>query len=136
MPAEANRAIKAAHRAMWALGDYHRFATSTVWELGPILVEACGVRAGQQVLDVAAGTGNVAIRAARTGAIVVASDLTPEHFEAWRRAAHDEGVSVEWVEADAEALPFDATASTSSPRHSARCSRRTTRLVVARKRAA
>lgn len=101
-----DRRLKAAQRAIWALGDYHRFATSTVWELGPILVEACGISGRQRVLDVAAGTGNVAIRAAKTGATVVASDLTPEHFEAGRRAASAEGVELEWIEADAEALPF------------------------------
>ena len=56
--------VNTSARAMWALGDYHRFATETVWELGPVLVTACGVSAGQRVLDVAAGTGNVAIRAA------------------------------------------------------------------------
>src|SRR5918993_927578 len=100
------RTITAAHRAMWASGDYHRFATATVWELGPVLVGACGISAGQRVLDVASGTGNVAIRAAKTGATVVASDLTPENFEAGRGAAADEGVEVEWREADAEALPF------------------------------
>jgi ubiquinone/menaquinone biosynthesis C-methylase UbiE len=92
---------------MWAMGDYHTFAKATVWGLGPILVEACGVRAGQRVLDVAAGTGNVAIRAAKAGASVVASDLTPENFEAGRGAARAEGVDLEWIEADAEALPFD-----------------------------
>ena len=91
---------------MWALGDYHRFATETVWEVGPVLVEACAVAPGQRVLDVAAGTGNVAIRAAEAGARVVAADLTPENFEAGRRAAAARGVELEWVEADAEALPF------------------------------
>jgi ubiquinone/menaquinone biosynthesis C-methylase UbiE len=95
-----------ATRAMWAAGDYHRFATHTVWELGPRLVEACGITAGQRVLDVACGTGNVAIRAAETGAHVVASDLTPEHFEAGRREAAGHGVQLAWVEADAEDLPF------------------------------
>ena len=104
--AEADRSLKAAHRAMWALGDYHRFATSTVWELGAVLVQACGITAGQRVLDVAAGTGNTAIQAARTGARVVASDLTPEHFEAGRREARAQGVTLEWKEADAETLPF------------------------------
>jgi len=84
---DADRSLKAAHRAMWALGDYHRFAIATVWELGPVLVKACGISAGQRVLDVAAGTGNTAIRAAKTGARVVASDLTPENFEAGRREA-------------------------------------------------
>ncbi len=97
---------KAAERAMWALGDYHAFAKQTVWELGPLLVEACGITEGQRVLDVAAGTGNVAIRAAAAGADVVASDLTPENFDAGRAEARAQGVAVEWVEADAEALPF------------------------------
>jgi ubiquinone/menaquinone biosynthesis C-methylase UbiE len=92
---------------MWAMGDYDRFARAAVWELGPLLVEACGVTRGQRVLDVAAGTGNVAIRAAKAGALVVASDLTPEHFDAGRRAAAAQGVELEWVEGDAEALPFD-----------------------------
>jgi ubiquinone/menaquinone biosynthesis C-methylase UbiE len=92
---------------MWAMGDYDRFARATVWELGPVVVEACGVTRGQRVLDVAAGTGNVAIRAAKAGALVAASDLTPEHFDAGRRGAAAEGVELEWVEGDAEALPFD-----------------------------
>src|SRR5687767_544474 len=104
---EPERDHKATERAMWALGDYHRFAKETVWELGPVLVEACGIAAGQRVLDVAAGTGNVAIRAAEAGAEVVASDLTPENFEAGHREARARGVEPEWIEADAEALPFD-----------------------------
>jgi ubiquinone/menaquinone biosynthesis C-methylase UbiE len=104
--ADANRQIKAAARQAWALGDYHGFAKATVWELGAVLVEACGISAGQRVLDVAAGTGNTAIRAAQAGADVVASDLTPENFEAGRREAEAHNVALEWVEADAEALPF------------------------------
>lgn len=94
-------------RTMWAAGDYHRFATSTIWELGPVLVAACGVGSGQRVLDVAAGSGNAAIRAAEEGAEVVASDLTTANFEAGRREARARGVELGWVEADAEALPFD-----------------------------
>src|SRR5262245_56166588 len=97
---------KAEMRAMWARGDYARFARETVWELGPVLVEAARISAGQRVLDVATGTGNVAIRAAEAGAQVVASDLTPEHFEAGRREAAKRGLELDWVEADAEALPF------------------------------
>jgi 2-polyprenyl-3-methyl-5-hydroxy-6-metoxy-1,4-benzoquinol methylase len=96
----------AAAPSMWALGDYHRFARETVWEVGPVLVEACGISRGQRVLDVAAGTGNVAIRAAEAGAEVVASDVTPENFEAGRREASLRGVELEWVEADAQQLPF------------------------------
>jgi SAM-dependent methyltransferase len=101
-----DRQFKARQRAMWALGDYHKVATTALWDFGPLLVEACGISRGQRVLDVAAGTGNVAIRAAETGAEVVASDLTPENFDAGRREAGAHGVQLEWVEADAEALPF------------------------------
>jgi 2-polyprenyl-3-methyl-5-hydroxy-6-metoxy-1,4-benzoquinol methylase len=81
----ADKQLKRAIRGMWALGDYHRFATELVWEVGQVLVDACGISPGQRLLDVAAGTGNVAIRAAEAGAQVVASDLTPENFEAGRR---------------------------------------------------
>jgi SAM-dependent methyltransferase len=94
-------------RAMWALGDYHRFATQTVWDVGPVLVAACGITVGQRVLDVAAGSGNVALRAAEAGADVVASDLTPENLDAGRREARALGLELEWVEADAESLPFE-----------------------------
>ena len=103
---EVGRELKAATRAAWALGDYHRFAKETIWALGEVLVGACGISTGQRVLDVAAGTGNTAIRAAEAGAEVVASDLTPENFDAGRREAEAHGVELEWVEADAEALPF------------------------------
>jgi ubiquinone/menaquinone biosynthesis C-methylase UbiE len=106
MTTEADRELKAATRAAWALGDYHRFAKETVWELGEVLVRACRISPGQRVLDVAAGTGNTAIRAAEAGAEVVASDLTPENFESGRREAEAHGIELEWVEADAEALPF------------------------------
>ncbi len=104
--AEADRALKAKHRAMWASGDYPRLAADLLPELGDVLVQACGVTRGDRVLDIAAGSGNVAITAARTGASVVASDLTPELFEAGRAWAAAEGVELEWREADAEALPF------------------------------
>ena len=92
--------------SVWALGDYHRFARQTVWEVGPVLVEACGIGGGQRVLDVAAGTGNVAIRAAEARALVGASDSTPENIGAGRREARTRGVELEWVEGDAQALPF------------------------------
>jgi ubiquinone/menaquinone biosynthesis C-methylase UbiE len=101
-----DRDQKASTRAVWALGDYHRFAKATIWERGVELMEACRIGPGQRVLDVAAGTGNTAIRAAQAGARVVASDLTPENFEAGRREARASGVELDWVEADAELLPF------------------------------
>jgi ubiquinone/menaquinone biosynthesis C-methylase UbiE len=105
-PLEEDREAPLDQRAMWALGDYHEFARRSLWGFGQQLVEACEIGPAQRVLDVAAGTGNVAIRAALTGAEVVASDLTPENFEAGRREAASQGVRLEWVQADAEALPF------------------------------
>lgn len=103
---EADRALKVKHRALWASGDYVAVATELIPELGPELVRACGIRAGDRVLDVAAGAGNAAIPAAEAGAVVTASDLTPELFEAGRAEAARRGTQLEWVEADAEAMPF------------------------------
>ncbi|MFM9373338.1 class I SAM-dependent methyltransferase [Streptomyces sp. Da 82-17] len=103
---EADRALKTKHRKMWALGDYSAVAAQLIPDLGPALVQACGVRAGTRVLDVAAGTGNAAIPAALAGAEVVALDLTPELFDAGRARAAEQGVTVEWREGDAEHLPF------------------------------
>ena len=91
---------------MWALGDYDAVATEIVADLGPILVDAAGFCAGHRVLDVAAGSGNAAIPAARTGATVVASDLTPELLDGRPAARAAAGVELTWETADAEALPF------------------------------
>ena len=99
--------LKARHRGMWASGDYPSMVETFLLPLGPRLVEACGIEAGMRVLDVAAGTGNASIPAAERGAEVVASDLTPELLEAGRRRAEAAGVQLEWVEADAERLPFE-----------------------------
>ena len=105
--ASPNPELKAKHRKMWASGDYPSMVETFLLPLGPRLVEACGIGEGDRVLDVAAGTGNAAIEAAKRGAEVVASDLTPELFEAGRARAEAAGVELEWVEADAEALPFE-----------------------------
>ena len=114
--AAADRDLKARHHALWALGDYPAVASDVIAELGPTLVAASGIRAGDRVLDVAAGSGNVAVPAAMAGARVVASDLTPELFDAGRAYAAANGVEVTWEEGDAEALPngdgeFDAVLS-------------------------
>jgi SAM-dependent methyltransferase len=103
----ADSDLKARHRAMWASGDYPSMVETFLLPLGPRLVEACGVGPGTSVLDVAAGTGNASIPAAKAGATVTASDLTPELFDAGRRRAEAEGVELEWAEADAENLPFE-----------------------------
>jgi SAM-dependent methyltransferase len=98
--------IKQRHRAMWASGDYPHIA-QIVAPVSEHMVRAAGVGERQRVLDVAAGTGSSAIPAALAGAEVVASDLTPELFEAGRARAAEVGAELEWVEADAEALPFE-----------------------------
>jgi SAM-dependent methyltransferase len=99
--------LKARHRAMWASGDYPAMVELWLLPLGPRLVEACGIGPGMTVLDVAAGTGNASLPAAQAGASVTASDLTPELLEAGRRRAEAEGLTLDWVEADAEHLPFE-----------------------------
>ncbi len=98
--------LKARHRRMWASGDYPSMVETFLTPLGPRLVQAAGIGPGMDVLDVGAGTGNASLPAARTGARVTASDLTPELLEVGRRRAEAEGLRLDWVEADAEHLPF------------------------------
>jgi len=98
--------IKAGAHKTWASGNFDDIA-QLIWSVGAGLVDRIGVGAGEDVLDIAAGTGNAAIPAAERGAKVIASDLTPELFVAGRANAEEAGVELEWVEADAESLPFD-----------------------------
>ena len=99
-------ALKAKHRTMWASGSYPTMVETFLLPLGPRLVDAFGIGPGDTVLDVAAGTGNAALPAARAGADVTASDLTPELLDAGREGAEAEGLELRWAEADAEHLPF------------------------------
>jgi SAM-dependent methyltransferase len=94
------------HRAVWALGDYALMAEQVMAPLGPVLVNATNIGPGDRVLDVAAGSGNISIPAAETGASVVSSDLTPELLERSQKRAAEQGVVLQWREANAEALPF------------------------------
>ena len=103
----ADAALKQKHAAMWASGHYENVATDLIATFGPTLVDATGIHQGDLVLDIAAGSGNVAIPAARTGARVVASDLTPELLEEGASQAAQAGVVLEWQVADAEHLPYD-----------------------------
>ncbi|MCD4534215.1 class I SAM-dependent methyltransferase [Nocardioides sp. cx-169] len=98
--------LKAKHRALWALGDYPDVAATVIPDLGQALVEACAVSAGDRVLDVAAGSGNASVPAALAGAVVTASDLTPELLEAGRARAEADDVLLSWEVGDAEALPY------------------------------
>ncbi len=103
---EADRALKTKHRAMWALGNYPVVAAQVIPGMGAVLVDACGIRPGDRVLDVAAGSGNAAIPAALAGANVVASDLTPELLNAGRALAAERGARLDWQQGDVEALPY------------------------------
>jgi SAM-dependent methyltransferase len=98
--------LKARHRAMWASGDYPSMVETFLLPLGPRLVAGCDIGPGTRVLDVGAGTGNASLGAAALGASVTASDLTPELLDAGRARADAAGLELEWVEADAEQLPF------------------------------
>jgi SAM-dependent methyltransferase len=95
-------------RVAWATGDYDAMMLQEgLYEVGARIVRLVGVRAGEEVLDIACGTGNAAIPAAQTGARVTGVDLTPEMLDVGRRRADAAGVEIEWVEGDAEDLPFD-----------------------------
>ena len=94
-------------RAVWAAGDYATLS-QYISHVGEGLVARVGVEPRMRVLDVACGTGNAAFPAARAGAEVTGLDLTPSLLEAGREKARAEGVEIEWVEGNAEALPFDA----------------------------
>jgi SAM-dependent methyltransferase len=99
--------FKQGAQAAWAAGDYDAMMRQEgLYEVGARLVRRAGVGAGQDVLDVACGTGNAAIPAARAGASVTGLDLTPEMLAAARARGGAAGVAVEWVEGDAEDLPF------------------------------
>jgi SAM-dependent methyltransferase len=88
------------------LGDYTQIA-QRFQAAARELVDACKVRPGIRLLDVAAGDGNVAIAAAWRGASVTATDLTPAMVALGRERSAAEGVEIEWQEADVEALPFE-----------------------------
>src|SRR6185312_3504577 len=104
-PAPDLRAIKGRQQATWASGDYHMIGTQIVI-VAELLIEALDVHATERVLDVATGSGNAAIAAARRGCDVTGVDYVPALLERARRRADAEGLHVEFVEGDAEALPF------------------------------
>jgi SAM-dependent methyltransferase len=101
--------FKERERAMWAAGDYVTLSEH-IEGVGEVVVARAGVEAGMDVLDVACGAGNAAIPAAGAGARVTGLDLVPELLEGGRKRAVKRGVEVDWVEGDAEDLPFDAAA--------------------------
>jgi SAM-dependent methyltransferase len=99
--------IKARQQAMWASGDFAVIGT-TLQIVGELLCEDVDVRAGEHVLDVAAGNGNATLAAARRFARVTSTDYVPQLLERGRRRAEAEGFDVRFEVADAEALPYPA----------------------------
>jgi len=102
---EAAEQFRETQRAIWAAGDWPRFAP-IIQEVADLVVAEIGVDRGHDFLDVATGSGNAAMAAASRGANVTGLDFVPELVEAARRRAADDGVSAEFVEGDAEDLPF------------------------------
>jgi ubiquinone/menaquinone biosynthesis C-methylase UbiE len=98
-------AVKQRQQQAWASGDYHAVAAK-IAVVAERLVDAADLHAGWRVLDVAAGSGNAAIAAARLGSTAVGVDYVPSLLERAGARAAAEGLSVELVEGDAEALPF------------------------------
>jgi SAM-dependent methyltransferase len=102
-------AVKSRQQATWAAGDYAVIGT-TLQITGELLCEAVQLRAGQRVLDVAAGNGNATLAAARRWADVTSTDYVPALLERGRIRAAAERLPVTFQEADAEQLPFAAGA--------------------------
>jgi SAM-dependent methyltransferase len=104
----AAAAIKDTQRSIWASGNYAAVANLTDSTQPEHLLRLVSIEPGQRVLDVATGSGNVALRAARAGAEVTGLDLTPALLDKAQQRADDWGVQVDWQVGDAEALPYDS----------------------------
>ena len=100
-------AFKQGQKAMWTAGDYPEIARR-IATVGEYVAERAGAAPGVELLDVATGSGNVSVPAARSGAKVTGLDLTPKLLDAQRARAAAAGVEVELIEGDAEELPFAA----------------------------
>ena len=98
-------AVKQKQQAAWSAGDYAVIGT-TLQIVGESLCEALDLRAGQRVLDVAAGNGNATLAAARRWCDVVSTDYVGALLERGKARASAEGLAVQFKEADAEDLPF------------------------------
>ena len=105
-PAPDLGAIKQRQQATWSSGDYQLIATQ-IQIVSELLIEALDVHSTETVLDVATGSGNAAIAAARRGCTTTGVDYVPALLERARIRAEAEGLTIEFVEGDAEALPFD-----------------------------
>jgi SAM-dependent methyltransferase len=91
---------------MWGTGDY-RAVAEKVTSIGDVLVARAGIEPGMKVLDVACGTGNAAIPAAKLAARVTGLDLSPGLIAIARERGAESDAEIEWLEGDAQSLPFD-----------------------------
>lgn len=91
---------------VWELGDYPKVADDVIPDLGAVLAEACAVGSGMRVLDVACGSGNATLPAARSGAQVTGCDLSSAMLRVGAERAAAEGLGVDWREGDVQELPF------------------------------
>lgn len=98
-------AVKTRQQTAWASGDYAVVGT-TLQLVGELVAEACDLRYDEKVLDVAAGNGNATLAAARRGCRVTSTDYVPALLERGAERARAEGLTAEFLPADAEALPF------------------------------
>ena len=98
--------LKAAHRAMWSCGDYTTVADTVIPRLGETLVDACAPSPNDHVLDLACGSGNATLPAARLSATVTAVDLSDSLLATCAQRARAERLDVTCVPADVEDLPF------------------------------
>lgn len=97
--------IKASMRATWMAGDFGVVA-KTIASGGAAFIERLEIGPGMRVLDVACGTGNLAIPLARRGAVVTGVDIAPNLLAQARERAKAEGLEIAFDEGDAEALPY------------------------------
>lgn len=98
--------FKTRQRATWDAGDYAALS-ERIADVGELVAARAGIEPGMSVLDVACGTGNAARPAARAGGQVTGLDLVPKLLEQGRAKAESDGLEIEWVEGDAEELPFE-----------------------------
>lgn len=93
-------------RNTWAAGDFDEIS-KLILDVGKNVVAHADIQQDMTVLDIACGTGNATIPAALAGGRCTGLDLTPELFDAARKHAAEAGVEIDWVQGDAEELPFD-----------------------------
>src|SRR6476620_6923425 len=97
--------LKTRLKSMWMAGDFAQIAL-IIQAAADEFIASLGIKRGDKVLDVACGSGNLAIPAARAGAMVTGVDIAPNLLEQARERAASEGLTIQFDEGDAESLPY------------------------------